>query len=468
MFNVLIADRAATHPALASRTKLALLGLSYLAVYCISLIVVVNYYSGYLRIAANDTHRVLAATITVIPFALCSVAFAFTRCSFGYAVGFYFYTLITGYLWLVNFSTFPYDHLMAWISAFASGLAFLAPALMMGAPIRQRFVLTPEAFRKLPSIILIGTVAIVAIGSFYNFRFVGLEEIYQFRSEIGFPKLLEYAIGITSGALLPFAFACFVWFRMRVRAGMCLVLLAVFWPITLSKASLFAPAWLMFLAVLTRFFEARVAVVLSLFLPVLAGIVAAACNVSGLLSYHWFITYFSSVNFRMLALTSSALDFYNDYFSTHGPTYFCQLSPVRLFVSCSIREPLSVAMQNAYQIGYFNASLFASEGIASVGMKLAPLSALGCGILIGFVNRVSAGLPASFILLSGGLLLNTLLNVPLSTALATHGAALLFLLWYVTPRSLFAEPDSMTGFEAGGEPFTTSDQDRSVDPQYAS
>jgi hypothetical protein len=43
----------------------------------------------------------------------------------------------------------------------------------------------------------------------------------------------------------------------------------------------------------------------------------------------------------------------------------------------------------------------------------------------------SAGLPARFILVSGAMLPQILLNAPLTTTLLTHGAAVLFLLWYV-------------------------------------
>jgi hypothetical protein len=43
----------------------------------------------------------------------------------------------------------------------------------------------------------------------------------------------------------------------------------------------------------------------------------------------------------------------------------------------------------------------------------------------------SAGLPARFILISGAMPPQILLNVPLTTTLLTHGAAILFLLWYV-------------------------------------
>lgn len=421
--------------------RLTLLGFCHVIACCISLIIVVDNYDVFLRLAGNDPDHLRAAALGVAPFALVSVAFAFSRFSFGYALGFYAYTLILGYLWLVNFSTFPYDHFKASVSAFASGVAFLAPALLITSPIKQRFALTPEMFRRLLSAILIAAAAVVAMGMFYHFRLVGLEDIYQFRNELGFPKPLEYAMGMTSGTLLPFAFACFVWFDMRLRAALCLLLLVLFWPITLSKVSLFAPAWLMFLAALTRFFEVRTAVMVSLLLPLLVGIAAAALNAFHLLPHQAFIAYFGSANFRAFALTSSAMDFYNGFFSSHDVTHFCHIGIINRLVACPYQDQLSVVMQNTYHIGYFNASMFATEGIASLGMTWAPLSALGCGLLFGFANRVSAGLPAKLVFLSGGVLLNILMNVPLSVALASHGALLLLLLWYVTPRSLFAERD---------------------------
>ncbi|SEM33934.1 hypothetical protein [Bradyrhizobium sp. OK095] len=67
------------------------------------------------------------------------------------------------------------------------------------------------------------------------------------------------------------------------------------------------------------------------------------------------------------------------------------------------------------------------------GGPLAPLATL----VLAFGNRASAGLPAHFVLMSAGLLPYVLLNVPLSVALLTHGTAILFLLWYVTPCGLF-------------------------------
>jgi hypothetical protein len=59
--------------------------------------------------------------------------------------------------------------------------------------------------------------------------------------------------------------------------------------------------------------------------------------------------------------------------------------------------------------------------------------------VIALGNRLSAGLPAGFILVSGAIIPQVLLNVPLTTVLLTHGAGLLFLLWYVTPRTIFQQ-----------------------------
>jgi len=73
----------------------------------------------------------------------------------------------------------------------------------------------------------------------------------------------------------------------------------------------------------------------------------------------------------------------------------------------------------------------------------APISAFACGLVIAIGNRFSAGLPAPFILVSGAVIPQVLLNVQLSTVLLTHGAGLLFMLWYVTPRSIFQQNDDL-------------------------
>lgn len=411
----------------------------HIVVCCLSLIYVAEFYEN-IKIVMFDQSRLYVAALNVAPIALASILFAFSRFSFGYVLGFYFYTMIVGYLWLVAFSRFNYDHALATISALGSALAFLVPALFITSPIRQRYTLSTRALENLLSAILIFAAIIIAAGASYNFKLVGITDIYDFRNELQFPAWLAYAMGATSGALLPFAFACFVARGQRWRAALVLGLLLLFYPITLTKLLLFAPVWLMFLLLLSYISEARTSVVLSLFVPVSIGVVLAFLSQLGLFPHEMIRSYFGALNFRMIAIPSSALDFYNDFFSTHDITLFCQISLLKPLAACPYSDPLAIVMERAYQVGNFNASLFATEGIASVGLILAPFSALACGLVIALGNRLSAGLPARFILLSGGILPQVFLNVPLTTTLLTYGAFILFLLWYVTPREIF-EPD---------------------------
>jgi hypothetical protein len=421
-----------------SQPGLAAILSAYVAIGCVSFVYVIETYD-YIGLFAFDRARLFPAMLTVAPLVPVLLLFVFSRFSFGYVLGFGFFTIILGYLWLTQFSLLVYDHRLGAISAVTSLLAFLVPALFVTSPIRQRIVLSRAALEVTLTAILILSLAVVAASAAYNFRLVGLDSIYKFRATLEFPKPLAYAIGICSNALLPFAFACFFLRNDRWRAGAVLLLLLFFYPITLTKLALFSPAWLLFLALLARYFEPRIAVVLSLFLIVSGGVLLQSLVSAGAMARESIIPYFGPVNFRLIAIPSITLDMYGDFFSKHSVTWFCQISYLKPFVSCPYGEPLQFIMNRNYPLGFANGSLFASEGIASVGLKWAPLSALACGLVIAAVNRLSSGLSPTFILLSGGVLWQALMNVPLTTSMLTSGAVFLFMLWYVTPRELFGE-----------------------------
>ncbi|MEA2855269.1 MAG: hypothetical protein QOE02_5301 [Rhodospirillaceae bacterium] len=412
----------------------------YIIVCCVSLIYVSDDLAPTAYESATyhmffDPARLHIAVLTVAAFSIVSSFFIFARFSIGYFVGLYFYTMVLGYLWLNCFTDLIYDHRLAGLSAAASAIAFLLPALFISAPIRQVYVLSATAFDRLLLVILVLAVAIIAVGAAYNFRIVSIRDIYLFREKLESPTTLNYLIGITSGALLPFAFAGFAARRAYWLAAAVLLLLLFLYPINLSKFALFTPAWLVIVLILSKLFEARLAVVLSLLVPMLAGIVLIS------LFPEKAIPYFFTVNFRTIAIPSTALDVYNDFFSRHDPTYFCQMSFVKRFVACPYREPLAIIMERTYDLGNYNASLFATEGIASVGVLFAPVAVLVCGFVFAVGNRLSAGLPSDFVLTSAAVLPQILLNVPLTIVLLTYGAGLLFLLWYITPRTIFRTED---------------------------
>ena len=87
--------------------------------------------------------------------------------------------------------------------------------------------------------------------------------------------MIRYLIGIVSNALLPFAFACYLALNRRWWAGVVLLML-LFYPIALSKLAFFAPAWIVMLLVLSKFFDTRTTTILSLLLPILVGVILIA------------------------------------------------------------------------------------------------------------------------------------------------------------------------------------------------
>jgi hypothetical protein len=431
-----------------SQLQLIVLNCIHIAICCISLVSVAALYSDY-HISYHPS-ELFRAFVVILAFAAVSPLFAFARASFGYFLGFYFYTMILGYLWLDVFSDFSYNHALTGFSAAASAVAFLLPALFISSPVRQVYIPSPSAFDRLLTCILLLATATIAAGASYHFRFVSIENIYSIREQLAFPTILNYLLEITSNALLPFAFACFLGRRDFWRAGVALLLMSLVYPINLSKLALFTPVWLVAIALVSKIFDFKITVTLSVLVPVSLGIVLAALFRNETISYNAAMPFFGLINFRMIAIPSLAMDYYNYFFSTHDLTYFCQMRLLRGLVSCPYQEQLAVVMNSAFGIGgNFNASLFATEGIASVGPMFAPFTALACGLIIALGNRLSAGLPSRFVLISGAILVQAFLNVPLTTAFLTHGCGLLFLLWYVTPREMFQR-------EGATEPETTA------------
>jgi hypothetical protein len=414
-----------------SRAALTVLLLLHSAVTCLSLIEVARFQS-YIHFSGE---RVWIAVTVAIAFSVVLLLFAAARFSFGYFAGFYFYTMILGFLWIDVFSEYNYPRLLAGLSAALSLVLFLLPALFVRAPFRPLVILSNARFEHLLTLILVISIATIAVASAYNFRLVAIANIYDYRNALEFPGAVRYLTGWVSSTLLPFAFVCYWLLGHRWRAVLVLVLLLFFYPILLTKFAFFTPAWLIALAVLSRFLEARASVIASIFVPMLLGLIVIGLTGATLTSIPG--KYFDLVNIRMMAAASSALDIYNNFFASHPPTWFCQISVLKPLTHCPYQEPLAVVMQNTYGFGNLNASLFATEGVASVGLYLAPLAALVSGLVLALGNRASAGLPPRFVLMSAGVLPHVLLNVPLSVAMLTHGTAILFLLWYVMPRTLF-------------------------------
>jgi hypothetical protein len=408
-------------------SKVLLLVLLYVAIGCVSLGIVAEHQS---YVLLQRQHLASAIAVSAA-FSAIAILFAIAPFSFGYFSGFYLFTVVAGFLWLNCFSTYNYDHRLAGLSAAVSALLFLLPALFIHAPLKQLLVLSRRNFEHLLTAILVLALATVALASSYHFKPTSLSQIYDLRSELNYPTIVRYLIGIVPNALLPLAFASYLALRSYWKAAIALAILPLFYPITLSKLAFFAPAWVLAVWIGSRLFGARVVAILSLLVPMSIGVAMMLRSSPAVLAY------FYLVNIRMVAVQSSALDIYNDFFANHPHTYFCQIGIIKALVGCPYQAPLSVVMDQTYGFGNLNASLFATEGIASVGHYLAPFTALVCGLVVAIGNRAAAGLPPSFVLVSASMIPQIMVNVPLTVTMVTHGTILLFAIWYVMPRDLF-------------------------------
>lgn len=383
----------------------------------------------------NEYWPILAVVPVCLTIAIGS-AFVFARFSFGYLVGFYLFTMIAGFFWLNRFSILNYDHDRALASATISIVLFLLPVLTVRGG-RSPFQLPAKWFDRIPDAILIFSIAILVLCALDGFRFVGIGETEKYRSQmaVGRSSLVNYAIGNINGALIPFAFAC-AWLRGRkwLLLALCAVSL-LYYPVTLTKTALFTAPFMLFIAFIADRFEGRVAVILSLMIPLLIGLGTIA-GISWEAMDNTRLLIFGTINFRMLAIPSVSLEHYFEFFQQNPLTEFCQISFLKSMTNCPYADQLGVVLAHEYRLGNMNASLFATEGLASVGPAWMPVASLVCGFVLALGNKAANGLPARFILISGAIIPHTLLDVPLSTTLLSNGLGLLMLLWYLTPRSL--------------------------------
>jgi hypothetical protein len=408
-----------------------LLSATCLLALCFSLVLVAGDVNAAFNIAYNNSNAV-AATFSAAFFCLCAAALSARAFNFGYFVGFYMLAISCGYVWLSYFTPLPYDHIAArWSTALSSAVFFLTATITLnrGPRLPSLSIAQMDALVKC----LVGLVAVVALcGAFTGLHFVGPAGGELIRSELSHPRWMDYATSISLSCLIPFSFAWLTERRAYWAAALCIVLALSFYPIDVNKTALIAPFWLVFVLLLAKIVESRMATILSLMLPLLIGLAAMAIDPSRP------ELVFRVINFRMLAIPSSGLDHYYHYFSTHSVTHFCQISLIGKFFSCAPPDQLGALLAQEYSIGNFNASLLATEGIASVGVYLAPVAAALCGLLVSFGNLSSSGIAPSFVLLSSSVLVVMTMNVPLSVAMVTHGGIILFGLWLITPRAIDA------------------------------
>ena len=216
-----------------------------------------------------------AVAVTIV---LCAFIPLFVRAQFGfgYFAGISFYCMIIGFFWYTYFLAGRYDQTWgALVGGCLTIVVFAAGAVPDKTASTQADAFSPKHetgccpgvalhcrwcphFRRVP----------------YGFALVGLAQSEELRGTFPRPAILNYLIGWMTGAVLPFCFAYFAWYRRYLIAAIAILLMWGFYPIVLNKSVVFGGLWLPFLFVLFRLFEPKRATILTLLIPMIPGIIA--------------------------------------------------------------------------------------------------------------------------------------------------------------------------------------------------
>jgi hypothetical protein len=303
----------------------------------------------------------------------------------------------------------------------------------------------PDWLKRLPALpattpeLFLGFAAsVLVIAALYGFQLAGLDDMERVRGSITRPAVLNYLIGNVIGALIPFAFACFLLQgRWAMVAAVCALSL-LYYPVTLSKIPLLMPGFLCLVALASRWLQARPVVIVSLLVPLCIALAPVLGRDWDHVSAYG-LQLFSILSFRFLAVPAVSLDHYYAFFAVNPQTWFCQIGLLKSLMTCPYGKQLGLVLADAYDIGSLNASMFATEGVASVGLLYAPVVAALCGVMIGLGNVAASGLPPRFVLISGTMIAVMLRDVPLSVTFLTNGYGLLLLLWLIAPERVRAK-----------------------------
>ncbi|MGF6309321.1 hypothetical protein ABIB82_002625 [Bradyrhizobium sp. i1.8.4] len=352
-------------------------------------------------------------------------AFVAGRFSFGYLVGFSLLSAVFGFVWLSFFSAFDYPRAIARWAMIAALAAAMLPLMFQNISL-WRPAVSEAAIKRIAVLLLASSFAVLVADISYG---ASIGNPYETaRNAVVRPALLNYLTGIMIGAVLPYLFTHFASRRRWTPAAGVLLFALGFYPVVNNKTVLLLPIWLPFLFWLFSRFNPRPATILAFLVPMIVGLLAFV-----VLGADRNYVVFSAINLRFLAIPSLALDQYADFFAHRELTRFCQITVLRHLSACPYGE-LGPTLGAIYRDGNFNASFLATEGIASVGLALAPVSAFVCGLVLSVGSMVSRHLSPRFIAVSSGIAVQAIMNVPLTTGMLSNGIALLFLLWWLTPE----------------------------------
>jgi hypothetical protein len=413
---------------------LALYGLVYAYVYAIEVSPLLQYMEG--RVFIVDFTRIddYVLTALVTPLALLPVGEKITSAG-QYLVGVLaIIILIPAPLIFVSFvppRTFYEVYAILWVSIFIIALSSRCSLNLTVRPFSEK------QFRWLFYAIL----GVSLVGLFYaaqgGLKFVDLIHASSERPEdLNLNGIQAYATTMFVGSLGGFLAAFAVVFRRYILLPVIFCGFVLAYGIMVSKFALLAPAWIVYVMVMARFFKTSMT---RYCLVIAAPFLAVSLMALVIQPKYPSILYgvFLILDFRLYVVPAAAFNVYYDFFQAqaHPLTHFSHINLVRLFMHYPYGESISEVLRDQYHMGTYNASFIMGDGLAGFGVAGIPVICVLFALVLILINTCFRGLKPFILATTLAVPAFWLINVPLFTTLMTSGLGFVSALMLFTPRS---------------------------------
>lgn len=298
--------------------------------------------------------------------------------------------------------------------------------------------------------LLIGTVLLFAtifgIGMVQNFHVVDFAHLYEVRysdteSSAAFVQRFTDMYIFSFGG---FFIGLSLFYRRFALAGLFLLVYVICYGLVQYKTAILAPVWFIYLYLFFRFFRnvSTTGFYLALTAPFWIGMALYFLfpngrTLDGNNVAVW--GYLNLVIFRQYAVSANALGIYYNFFQTHTHTLWSQITGLDFFLRYPYGDhTVAIEMQRRYDLGNYNASFLATEGIASYGYQAIPLASAALAFVFILLNTATRSIPPRTLVIMMVMPCLMLNERPLSTSLLTGG--IIFLIFYLAwlPRRWMA------------------------------
>lgn len=301
-------------------------------------------------------------------------------------------------------------------------------------------------------LITLAAIILIVIVNRDHMRLVSFADVYELRFESSAAPsnpLIGYLTMWLSYCFISYFFARAIIYKKIIHLGLGLVGSLILYISTGAKASLLLlpmtigviALWKMGRGFLSRILLALITLILALVL---------LFPDSGI-----FLWIKSIILVRIIGSSGWVASKYFEYYDIHGYSYYTHIGPINAifggypYGEFSLGQVIGIEYSGSAEAN-FNASFWASDGFASVGVWGILIITIPVMILLHLINRFTVGFQNRFTVAWNVGFFVAILNLPFTTALLSGGGIIILLLsWHTSRRGihLTSENYAATSFE---------------------